>query len=245
MAPLLELKDIVLASQDYVVLDRASVSLRQGGQQRDHGTLRLREEHPAEGGRGDLRAGLRRSAAGGPEPAAPERGAAAGVAALQRLHVPGRGPLGQQDHLREPGPAAPVPPPGARGRRGPRRGSGPAWRAVGLEASAELRPAQLSMGETKIVSFLRAVILEPELLFLDEPTPSIDHAALEKMMAMIREMKQRGCTIISRDPRRPPGLHAGQRPGRAQAGPGAGGRGLRHRPAQPRPAGRRNPFPGA
>jgi len=68
---------------------------------------------------------------------------------------------------------------------------------VGLEASAELRPAQMSMGENKIVSFLRALILEPALLFLDEPTPSIDHAALEKMMYMIREMKQRGCTIIS------------------------------------------------
>ena len=68
---------------------------------------------------------------------------------------------------------------------------------VGLESSAELRPAQMSMGENKIVSFLRALILEPALLFLDEPTPSIDHAALEKMMYMIREMKQRGCTIIS------------------------------------------------
>ena len=72
-----------------------------------------------------------------------------------------------------------------------------ALRRAGLEASAELRPAQMSMGENKIVSFLRAVILKPALLFLDEPTPSIDHAALEKMMAMIREMKQRGCTIIS------------------------------------------------
>jgi energy-coupling factor transporter ATP-binding protein EcfA2 len=67
----------------------------------------------------------------------------------------------------------------------------------GLESSEDLRPAQLSTGEAKIASFLRAVILEPALLFLDEPTPSIDHAALEKMMAMIREMKQRGCTIIS------------------------------------------------
>jgi phospholipid/cholesterol/gamma-HCH transport system ATP-binding protein len=67
----------------------------------------------------------------------------------------------------------------------------------GLESSLEQRPAQLSMGEAKIASFLRSVILEPELLFLDEPTTSIDHAAQEKMLAMIREMKQRGCTIIS------------------------------------------------
>jgi ABC-type transporter Mla maintaining outer membrane lipid asymmetry ATPase subunit MlaF len=70
-------------------------------------------------------------------------------------------------------------------------------RRGGLEGSMDLRPAQLSMGENKIASFLRAVILEPTLLFLDEPTTSIDHAALEKMMAMIREMKQQGCTLIS------------------------------------------------
>jgi len=44
-----------------------------------------------------------------------------------------------------------------------------ALRRAGLEASAELRPAQMSMGENKIVSFLRAVVLRPALLFLDNP----------------------------------------------------------------------------
>lgn len=68
---------------------------------------------------------------------------------------------------------------------------------VGLYSSAELRPAQMSMGENKIVSFLRAIILEPSLLFLDEPTPSIDHVLLEKMMQMIKELKEKGCTIIA------------------------------------------------
>jgi phospholipid/cholesterol/gamma-HCH transport system ATP-binding protein len=72
-----------------------------------------------------------------------------------------------------------------------------ALRRAGLESSAELRPAQMSMGENKIVSFLRAVILRPALLFLDEPTPSIDQAVLERIMAMIRDMKQQGTTIIA------------------------------------------------
>lgn len=66
-----------------------------------------------------------------------------------------------------------------------------------LASSADLRPAQLSMGEAKAVSFLRAVILEPDLLFLDEPTPSLDHALLERIMVRIRELKQRGCTIVA------------------------------------------------
>ncbi len=68
---------------------------------------------------------------------------------------------------------------------------------LGLSGSAELRPAQMSMGEAKAASFLRAVILEPNLLFLDEPTPSIDHELLERMMQMIRELRDRGCTIVA------------------------------------------------
>jgi phospholipid/cholesterol/gamma-HCH transport system ATP-binding protein len=68
---------------------------------------------------------------------------------------------------------------------------------LGLDGSADHRPAQMSMGEAKAASFLRAVILEPSLLFLDEPTPSIDHELLEKMMDMIRELKDQGCTIIA------------------------------------------------
>ena len=68
---------------------------------------------------------------------------------------------------------------------------------LGLAGSAELRPAQMSMGEAKAASFLRAVILEPSLLFLDEPTPSIDHELLERVMQMIRELRDRGCTILA------------------------------------------------
>jgi phospholipid/cholesterol/gamma-HCH transport system ATP-binding protein len=70
-------------------------------------------------------------------------------------------------------------------------------RSVGLDDSIDLRPAQLSMGERKLVSFLRAVVLEPALLFLDEPTTSIDHTSLEKMMRRIEELQERDCTIIA------------------------------------------------
>ena len=68
---------------------------------------------------------------------------------------------------------------------------------VGLEDSLDLRPAALSTGEQKMVSFLRAIVLEPEVLFLDQPTPSIDYVMLEKMMRLIRELKEKGCTIIA------------------------------------------------
>ncbi len=68
---------------------------------------------------------------------------------------------------------------------------------MNLDDSVKLRPAQLSLGERKIVSFLRAIILDPAIVYLDDPTPSIDHAMLENMMQMIKELKDKGCTIIA------------------------------------------------
>lgn len=72
-----------------------------------------------------------------------------------------------------------------------------------LVDTIDLRPAQLSMGEQKVVSFLRAVVLEPGTLFIDEFIPSIDHVMAERIMVMIRELKNQGCTIIAvtHDPR--------------------------------------------
>jgi phospholipid/cholesterol/gamma-HCH transport system ATP-binding protein len=70
-------------------------------------------------------------------------------------------------------------------------------RTMGLDDSIDLRPAQLSMGERKLVSFLRAVVLKPSILFIDEPTTSIDHASLQRMMGRIEELRDQGCTIIA------------------------------------------------
>jgi phospholipid/cholesterol/gamma-HCH transport system ATP-binding protein len=196
MAPFLELKDIVLATQDYIVLDRASVAFAKGASTvimgpsgcgkstllkvaagicvPDSGEV-LVEGRPLEHLSGPGLLDFRRSSGFMFQDAA----LWANKSILENLALP------LQFHLPELAPAAVRQRVLASLERG------------GLESSADLRPAQMSMGENKIASFLRAVILEPELLFLDEPTPSIDHAALEKMMAMIREMKQRGCTIIA------------------------------------------------
>lgn len=66
-----------------------------------------------------------------------------------------------------------------------------------LAESAGLRPAQLSEGERKIASFLRATIAEPSIVFLDEPTLSVDAANGERIATMIRELRGRGCTILA------------------------------------------------
>ena len=63
--------------------------------------------------------------------------------------------------------------------------------------SASLRPSQLSFGERKVISFLRATILDPQVLYMDDPTPFIDHTLLEKIMSRIKELRSGGCTIIA------------------------------------------------
>jgi tungstate transport system ATP-binding protein len=65
-----------------------------------------------------------------------------------------------------------------------------ALRAVGLERLAE-RPARvLSGGEQQRVALARAWALRPDVLFLDEPTASLDPAAtraIEEILATIRD----------------------------------------------------------
>lgn len=67
----------------------------------------------------------------------------------------------------------------------------------GMQRRIDLRPAQLSAGERKMVSFLRAIILDPEVLFLDEPTSFVDHHGAELIIRRLRELKTRGTTMVA------------------------------------------------
>lgn len=67
---------------------------------------------------------------------------------------------------------------------------------IGFKENLSLRPADASAGERKIVSFVRALVTEPEVLFLDEPLAEIDHRVGERMLEVIREQKRAGRTIL-------------------------------------------------
>jgi len=71
-----------------------------------------------------------------------------------------------------------------------------ALRRFGMEEYLMSRPAALSAGERKIVSFLRAVISEPEILFLDEPTTFIDRKSSLLLIKQLFRYKRAGKTII-------------------------------------------------
>lgn len=67
----------------------------------------------------------------------------------------------------------------------------------GMAAAQNARPSDLSSGERKIVSYLRALMLDPEVLFLDEPLTSVDYQAGQRIISSIRELKNQGRTIVS------------------------------------------------
>ena len=68
---------------------------------------------------------------------------------------------------------------------------------VGLTAEANKRVGQLSKGYKQRVGLAQAMIGDPDLLILDEPTTGLDPNQLEDIRALIREMGKNRTVILS------------------------------------------------
>jgi tungstate transport system ATP-binding protein len=67
---------------------------------------------------------------------------------------------------------------------------------VGLTAQAD-RPARaLSGGQQQRLALARAWALRPDILFLDEPTASLDPSAKREVEALVAEFAQDGVTVV-------------------------------------------------
>ena len=69
-------------------------------------------------------------------------------------------------------------------------------RAVGLEDKARQRSEKLSGGQRQRLSIAVAMVNEPQVLFLDEPTTGLDPQARRNLWELIRDIRKRGTTVF-------------------------------------------------
>lgn len=67
---------------------------------------------------------------------------------------------------------------------------------VGLSPRSELFPLQLSGGELQRVAIARALVVNPQLIFADEPTGNLDWDTAETIMDLLAKINKEGKTVI-------------------------------------------------
>ena len=69
--------------------------------------------------------------------------------------------------------------------------------AVGLAGQRHLRPLELSGGEKQRVAIARALAKQPQLIFADEPTSSLDSANGQTVVRLLHEAaRSRGAAVL-------------------------------------------------
>ncbi len=69
-------------------------------------------------------------------------------------------------------------------------------RKLGYEEEISMRPSELSAGEQKLVSVARAVILEPSLIFMDDPTNNLDEDAQDRFFSLLVDLKSKKTSLV-------------------------------------------------
>jgi polar amino acid transport system ATP-binding protein len=67
---------------------------------------------------------------------------------------------------------------------------------VGLADKAKSHPSELSGGQQQRVAIARALALEPAVMLFDEPTSALDPELVGSVLAVMREMREAGMTMV-------------------------------------------------
>jgi cell division transport system ATP-binding protein len=67
---------------------------------------------------------------------------------------------------------------------------------VGLSARSELFPSQLSGGELQRAALARALVVNPKLIFADEPTGNLDWKTADGIMDLLEKINAEGKTVL-------------------------------------------------
>src|SRR2546421_3294129 len=67
---------------------------------------------------------------------------------------------------------------------------------VGLAAKAKSYPGELSGGQQQRVAIARALALEPTVMLFDEPTSALDPELVGSVLAVMRQLKAAGMTML-------------------------------------------------
>ena len=81
-------------------------------------------------------------------------------------------------------------------RRAMRKQAKPVLETIGLDVDVNRSVDNLRLGEQQLVEIARALLEDPKILVLDEPTSALQKAETERLLDVVRGLRDRGVAVV-------------------------------------------------